>query len=392
MYRIMRAHHHRTGDKWCIYPMYDYTHGQSDSLEKITHSVCTLEFENHRPLYEWFIENLGIYSPQQIEFARLNLTFTVVSKRKLLKLVEDNHVSGWDDPRMLTISGLRRRGYTPAALRKFCETIGIAKFNSTIDLVVLENGIREDLNRTAARVMGVLNPLKVVITNYAEGESEQLEAVNNPEDPNAGTRRVPFSRELYIEREDFMEDPPKKFFRLSPGKEVRLRYAFFLTCNEVIKDDAGKIVELRCTYDPETKGGKAPDGRKVKATLHWVSAEHALPVEVRLYDHLFNKPNPEDVEEGQDFLSNLNPESLVVRTECFVEPSITGCQPGAQYQFERLGYFCVDKESTEEKVVFNRTVTLRDSWAKIQKGGGQKKGGGQQKQKQKQKKKNERKQ
>jgi glutaminyl-tRNA synthetase len=392
MYRIMRAHHHRTGDKWCIYPMYDYTHGQSDSLEKITHSVCTLEFENHRPLYEWFIENLGIYSPQQIEFARLNLTFTVVSKRKLLKLVEDNHVSGWDDPRMLTISGLRRRGYTPAALRKFCETIGIAKFNSTIDMVVLENSIREDLNKTAARVMGVLNPLKVVITNYAEGESEQLEAVNNPEDPNAGTRRVPFSRELYIEREDFMEDPPKKFFRLSPGKEVRLRYAFFLTCNEVIKDDAGKIVELRCTYDPETKGGKAPDGRKVKATLHWVSAEHALPVEVRLYDHLFNKPNPEDVEEGQDFLSNLNPESLVVRTECFVEPSITGCQPGAQYQFERLGYFCVDKESTEEKVVFNRTVTLRDSWAKIQKGGGQKKGGGQQKQKQKQKKKNERKQ
>jgi glutaminyl-tRNA synthetase len=390
MYRIMRAHHHRTGDKWCIYPMYDYTHGQSDSLEKITHSVCTLEFENHRPLYEWFIENLGIYSPQQIEFARLNLTFTVVSKRKLLKLVEDNHVSGWDDPRMLTISGLRRRGYTPAALRKFCETIGIAKFNSTIDMVVLENSIREDLNKTAARVMGVLNPLKVVITNYAEGESEQLEAVNNPEDPNAGTRRVPFSRELYIEREDFMEDPPKKFFRLSPGKEVRLRYAFFLTCNEVIKDDAGKIVELRCTYDPETKGGKAPDGRKVKATLHWVSAEHALPVEVRLYDHLFNKPNPEDVEEGQDFLSNLNPESLVVRTECFVEPSITGCQPGAQYQFERLGYFCVDKESTEEKVVFNRTVTLRDSWAKIQKGGGQKKGGGQQKQKQK--KKNERKQ
>jgi glutaminyl-tRNA synthetase len=388
MYRIMRAHHHRTGDKWCIYPMYDYTHGQSDSLEKITHSVCTLEFENHRPLYEWFIENLGIYSPQQIEFARLNLTFTVVSKRKLLKLVEDNHVSGWDDPRMLTISGLRRRGYTPAALRKFCETIGIAKFNSTIDMVVLENSIREDLNKTAARVMGVLNPLKVVITNYAEGESEQLEAVNNPEDPNAGTRRVPFSRELYIEREDFMEDPPKKFFRLSPGKEVRLRYAFFLTCNEVIKDDAGKIVELRCTYDPETKGGKAPDGRKVKATLHWVSAEHALPVEVRLYDHLFNKPNPEDVEEGQDFLSNLNPESLVVRTECFVEPSITGCQPGAQYQFERLGYFCVDKESTEEKVVFNRTVTLRDSWAKIQKGGGQKKGGGQQKQK----KKNERKQ
>ncbi|MFT5525662.1 MAG: glutaminyl-tRNA synthetase [Pirellulaceae bacterium] len=372
MYRILRAHHHRTGDKWCIYPMYDYTHGQSDSLEQITHSICTLEFENHRPLYEWFIENIGIYSPQQIEFARLNLTYAVMSKRKLLKLVEDNHVSGWDDPRMLTISGLRRRGYTPASMRKFCETIGIAKFNSTIDMVVLENSIREDLNKIAPRVMGVLNPLKVVITNYPEGESELLEAVNNPEDPTAGTRQVPFSRELYIEQEDFMEDPPKKFFRLSPGKEVRMRYAYFMTCNEVIKDDDGNIVELRCSYDPATKGGSAPDGRKVKATLHWVSAEHALPVEVRLYDHLFNKPNPDEAEEGQDFLSNLNPNSLIARPKCYLEPSITGCQPGDTYQFERLGYFCVDKDSTDDKIVINRTVTLRDDWAKIQKGGGRK--------------------
>lgn len=370
LYRIMRAHHHRTGDKWCIYPMYDYTHGQSDSMEGITHSICTLEFEDHRPLYDWFIEQLEIHHPQQIEFARLNLTYTVMSKRKLLQLVQEKHVSGWDDPRMPTISGLRRRGFTPESIQNFCKTIGVAKFNSTIDRVVLENAIREDLNKRALRVMGVLKPLKVVIENLPEGEVLQLDSVNNPEDPSAGTRKVPFSRELYIERDDFMEDPPKKYFRLSPGKEVRLRYAFFLKCNEVIKDDNGDVVELRCTYDPETKGGKAPDGRKVKGTIHWVSAQHAVGAEVRIYDHLFNVENPNDVPEGGSFLDNMNPNSLEVLTGCQLEPSLGEALPGTRYQFERLGYFCVDPvDSQPGKPVFNRTVSLRDSWAKIKKRG-----------------------
>lgn len=370
LYRIMRAHHHRTGDKWCIYPMYDYTHGQSDSHEGITHSICTLEFEDHRPLYDWFIEQLGIHHPQQIEFARLNLTYTVMSKRKLLQLVQEEHVDGWDDPRMPTISGLRRRGFTSESIRSFCKTIGVAKFNSTIDRVVLENAVRQDLNRTALRVMAVLRPLKVVIENLPEGETLQLDAVNNPEDPDAGTRTVPFSRELYIERDDFMEDPPKKYFRLSPGKEVRLRYAFFLKCNDVVKDDDGNVIELRCTYDPETKGGKAPDGRKVKGTLHWVSAEHAINAPVRLYDHLFNVENPNEASEGGTFLDNLNPNSLETLTDCRLEPSLLDAEPGKRYQFERLGYFCADLvESKPGKPVFNRTVSLRDTWAKIKKRG-----------------------
>ncbi len=371
LYRILHATHHRTGDKWCIYPMYDYAHGQSDSIEGITHSICTLEFENHRPLYDWLLDALGVYHPQQIEFARLNLTYTVMSKRKLLELVRDEHVSGWDDPRMPTICGLRRRGYTPASIREFCRKIGVAKFNSTIDYVVLENSIREDLNRHAPRVMGVLDPLKVVITNYPEGESEELAAVNNPEDPEAGKRNVPFSRELYIERDDFREDPPKKFFRLAPGAEVRLRYAFFIRCEEVIKDDAGEIVELRCTYDPETRGGYAPDGRKVKGTIHWVSAAHALRAEVRVYDHLCRVEDPDDVPEGQDWKVNLNPDSLRVLTDCRLEPSLKDAEPGARYQFERLGYFCVDTvDSQPGTPVFNRTVTLRDTWARIEKRGG----------------------
>ena len=368
MYRILHATHHRTGDEWCIYAMYDWAHGQSDSIEQITHSVCTLEFENHRPLYDWFVESLGIYAPRQIEFARLNLTFTVVSKRKLLELVRDELVNGWDDPRMPTISGLRRRGYTPASIRNFCKEIGVTKFNSTTELAVLENSVRADLNRHASRVMAVLDPLKVVITNYPEGEVEQLDAVNNPEDESAGTRKVPFSREIYIERSDFMEDPPKKFFRLGPGREVRLRWAFFLKCEEVIKDDDGKVVELRCTYDPETRGGNAPDGRKVKGTIHWVSAEHSLRVEVRLYDTLFAKENPEDVEEGEDWTANLNPDSLKILTDCRVEPSLADAQSGTPYQFERTGYFCVDsQDSTPGQLVFNRTVGLRDTWRKIQK-------------------------
>lgn len=369
MYRIMHAHHHRTGDKWCIYPMYDFTHGQSDSLEKITHSICTLEFENHRPLYDWYIEALGIYHPQQIEFARLNLTYTVMSKRKLLQLVNEKHVSGWDDPRMPTICGLRRRGYTPEAVRDFCKQIGVSKFNSTIDVTVLENSVRADLNVKANRVMAVLRPLKVVIENYPEGEVEELDAVNNPEDESAGTRKIPFSRELYIEQDDFMEDAPKKFFRLAPGREVRLRYAFFLKCEDVVKDETtGEVIELRCTYDPETRGGQAPDGRKVKGTIHWVSAQHAATAEVRMYDHLFNQPNPDDAPEGQDFTVNLNPDSMEVLTNCQLEPSLATATPGTRFQFERLGYFCVDTvDSKPNAPVFNRTVTLRDTWAKVQK-------------------------
>ncbi len=366
MYRILFSHHHRTGNDWCIYPTYDWTHGQSDSIEGITHSICTLEFENHRPLYDWYIDQLGIHHPQQIEFARLNLTYTVMSKRKLLELVTDGHVSGWDDPRMPTLSGMRRRGFSPEAIRTFCKTVGVAKFNSTVDVQLLEHCVRQDLNKTSSRVMAVLNPIKVVITNYPEGESEMLDAVNNPEDESAGTRQVPFSRELYIEREDFMEDPPKKFFRLAPGREVRLRYAYFVTCNEVMKDDTGEIVELRCTYDPATRGGDSPDGRKVKATLHWVSAEHAIPAEVRLYDHLFTTENPEAVAEGEHFTKNLDPDSLKVLPEAFIEPSVADATPLTRYQFERLGYFCVDPDSTSAQLVFNRTVTLKDTWAKVQ--------------------------
>jgi len=363
IYRIRKANHHRTGDTWKIYPMYDFAHCVSDSIENITHSICTLEFEVHRPLYDWFLEELGIFRSRQYEFARLNLTYTVMSKRKLLKLVQEGYVNGWSDPRMPTLSGLRRRGYTPAAIRSFCETIGVTKFNGTTDFALLEHCLRDDLNKTSPRVMAVLEPLKVVITNYPEGESETMEAINNPEDPEAGTRQVPFSRELYIERADFMEDPPKKFFRLAPGKEVRLRYAYLVTCEEVIKDADGNITELRCTYDPATRGGNAPDGRKVKGTLHWVSAQHALATEVRLYENLFNKENPDEADEGQDFTANLNPDSLQTITG-YLEPSVAGAAPETRYQFERLGYFCVDKDSTAEKPVFNRTCTLKSSWGK----------------------------
>jgi glutaminyl-tRNA synthetase len=367
MYRILHADHHRTGGKWCIYPTYDWAHGLEDAIEKITHSICTLEFENHRPLYDWYLDQLGIYHPQQIEFARLNLTYTVMSKRKLAKLVQDGCVKGWDDPRMPTISGLRRRGYSPQAVRNFCKLIGVNKFNSTIDIALLEHCLREDLNKTSPRVMAVLRPLKVIIDNYPEDKTEQLDAINNPEDPAAGSRKVPFSRQLYIEQDDFMENPPKKFYRLAPGREVRLRYAYFVTCTDVIKDPDGNITELHCTYDPATKGGDAPDGRKVKSTLHWVSAEHCLSAEVRLYDHLFSKQNPDDLEEGRDFTANLNPNSLQNLIDCRVEPSLADAQPGKRYQFERLGYFCADSDSTKEKLAFNRTVTLRDTWAKIQK-------------------------
>ena len=367
MYRILHAEHHRTGDKWCIYPTYDWAHGLEDSIERITHSICTLEFENHRPLYDWFLDELGVYHPQQIEFARLNLSYTVMSKRKLQQLVQDGLVSGWDDPRMPTICGLRGRGYTPQSIRKFCKRIGVNKFNSTVDIALLEHCLREDLNKTSPRVMAVLRPLKVVIDNYPQGQVEELEAVNNPEDPGAGTRKVPFSRELYIEQEDFMEEPPKKFYRLAPGREVRLRYAYFITCTDVVKDAGGQIVELHCTYDPATRGGDAPDGRKVKSTLHWVSAAHALEAEARLYGHLFSKEDPDDVTQGEDFKSNLNPNSLEILSSCRVEPSLGGAKPGDRYQFERLGYFCVDPDSSEGRLVFNRTVTLRDPWAKIQK-------------------------
>jgi len=380
MYRIVHETHHRQGDTWCIYPMYDWAHGFEDSIEGITHSICTLEFENHRPLYDWFIDTVNegrtddgsgpwgkkIHHPQQIEFARLSLTYTVMSKRKLLKLVKENYVRGWDDPRMPTISGMRRRGYSPSGVRNFCKLIGVNKFNSTVDAALLEHCLREDLNRTSPRVMAVLHPLKVIIDNYPEGQVEELDAVNNPEDPAAGTRKVPFSRELYIEREDFMEEPPKKFFRLAPGREVRLRYGYFVTCTRAVKNAKGDIIELHCTYDPATRGGDAPDGRKVKATLHWLSAARALRAEVRLYDTLFTKPDPEDVPEGQDFTANLNPNSLGTLTDCYVEPSLAGAAPLSRYQFERLGYFCVDPDSTPGRLVFNRTVTLKDTWAKIQ--------------------------
>ena len=366
-YRIQRATHHRTGDEWCIYPMYDYAHSVSDSIEGITHSLCTLEFEDHRPLYDWFLDQLNVFHPQQIEFARLNISHAVLSKRKLLQLVQENCVKGWDDPRMLTISGLRRRGYTPASIRKFCERIGVAKADSTVDMPLLEYSIREDLNKTAPRVMSVLRPLKVVITNYPEGQTDELDAINNPEDPDAGTRKVPFSKIIYIERDDFMEDPPKKFFRLGPGREVRLRYAYFITCNDIVKDEAGEITELHCTYDPATRGGDAPDGRKVKATLHWVSAEHAVEAEVRLYEYLFDKADPDNPKDEADFKTYLNPNSLTVLDGCLAEPSVAGAKPGSRYQFERLGYFNVDPDSSDDKLVFNRTVTLKDTWAKIQK-------------------------
>jgi len=364
MYRILHAAHHRTGDKWCIYPTYDWAHGLEDSIEAITHSICTLEFENHRPLYDWFLEQLGVHHPQQIEFARLNLSYTVMSKRKLQQLVEDGKVDGWDDPRMPTIAGMRRRGYSPESIRSFCRRIGVNKFNSTIDIALLEHCVRQDLNKHSPRVMAVLRPLKVIIDNYPEGKVEQLEAVNNPEDPGAGTRKVAFSRELYIEREDFMENPPKKFYRLAPGREIRLRYAYFVTCTDVVKDNAGNVIELHCKYDPATRGGDAPDGRKVKSTLHWVSAEHSINSEVRLYDHLFTTGTGD---EGADFTSNLNPNSLQILNNCRVEQSLAGAAPGRRYQFERLGYFCVDNDSVAEMLVFNRTVSLRDTWARIQK-------------------------
>jgi len=367
LYRIMHTEHHRTGDKWCIYPMYDFAHGQSDSIEGITHSICTLEFEDHRPLYDWFIDQLGIHHPQQIEFARLNLTYTVLSKRKLIRLVKEGHVRGWDDPRMPTISGFRRRGYTPESIRTFCDIIGVAKNNSTAEIGLLEYCVRQDLNKRAPRVMAVLKPLKVVLTNYPEGQVEELDAINNPEDPSAGTRKVPFSRVLYIEQDDFMEDPPKKFFRLAPGREVRLRYGYFIKCEEVIKDADGNIVELRCTYDPATRGGDAPDGRKVKATIHWVSADHALNAEARLYTHLFDRANPNDDSEGRDFTSYINPNSLEVLSSCKVEPGLKHATAGSFYQFERLGYFTLDKDSTDSNLVFNRTVSLKDEWAKLQK-------------------------
>jgi glutaminyl-tRNA synthetase len=367
LYRIKHVSHYRTGNMWCIYPMYDFTHCLSDSIEGITHSNCTLEFETNRALYDWVLDQLEVYHPRQIEFARLNLTFTVLSKRKLIRLVEEGRVSGWDDPRMPTISGLRRRGYTPGSIRSFCDRIGVAKADSMVDMALLEFCIREDLNKTAPRVMGVLRPLKVVIDNYPAGQVEELEAINNPEDQRMGTRHVPFSRELYIERDDFMEDPPKKFFRLAPGREVRLRYAYFIKCEDVVKDPAsGEIVELRCTYDPATRGGDAPDGRKVKGTLHWVSAAHSLPAEVRLYDHLFVKENPNEVEQGKVFTDYINPKSLEILTDCRVEPSLANISPGDRCQFERLGYFCLDaKESKPDALVLNRTVTLRDTWAKI---------------------------
>ena len=368
MYRIMYRIHHRTGDEWCIYPTYDFTHGESDSIEGITHSLCSLEFENHRPLYNWFLEELEIFHPQQIEFARLNLSYTILSKRKLIRLVEDEYVEGWDDPRMPTISGLRRRGYTPESIWDFLDRIGMAKSNNIVDYALLEHCIREELNKTTNRYMAVLKPLKVIIDNYPEDQVEELDAINNPEDESAGTRKVPFSKELYIEHDDFMEDPPKKFYRLALGREVRLRYAYFLKCNTVVKDDEGNVIELHCTYDPSTKGGSAPDGRKVKATLHWVSASRAINAEVRLYEKLFINENPNDAPEGKDFTSNINPHSLNILTESKLEPSLAQAKPGERMQFERKGYFCVDtKYSSAEKLVFNRTVTLRDDWVKIQK-------------------------
>jgi glutaminyl-tRNA synthetase len=367
MYRILHASHHRTGDAWCIYPMYDFAHGQSDSIERITHSICTLEFEDHRPLYDWYIEQLGIYHPQQIEFDRLNLTYTLMSKRKLLQLVQNGLVNGWDDPRMPTLAGIKRRGFTPEAIRNFCAAIGVSKTTGIVELGLLEHHVREDLNKRAQRVMAVLRPLKVVIDNYPEAQVEQMEAVNNPEDASAGTRLVPFSRVLYIEHDDFREDPPKQFYRLSPGREVRLRYGYLITCTSVVKNDQGEVVEVHCTYDPATRGGNTPDGRKVKATIHWISAEHAAHGEVRVYDNLFTKENPNDTEEGQDFTANLNPKSLEVVSGARLEPSLANAQPGARYQFERLGYFCVDPDTTPGNPVFNRTLPLKDTWAKIEK-------------------------
>ncbi|MEM7133958.1 MAG: glutamine--tRNA ligase/YqeY domain fusion protein [Chloroflexota bacterium] len=371
MYRIIDEPHWRTGTEWPIYPMYDFAHGQSDSLEEITHSLCSLEYLNHRPLYDWYLDNIEIYHPQQLEFARLEMNYIVTSKRKLLRLVEEEKVSGWDDPRMPTLAGMRRRGYTPESIRNFCDDIGLARTNSQVDVALLEHHIRQDLNKRSPRVMGVLNPLKVVIENYPEGQVEEFEGVNNPEDESAGTRMIPFSRELYIERDDFMEEPPRKFFRLAPGREVRLRYACLITCTDVIKDERGEVIELRCTWDPDSRGGNAPDGRRVKGTLHWVSAQHALPAEVRLYDRLFSAEDPERVPDGEDFFVNLNPDSLTVNTSALVEPVLANAQPGDRFQFERLGYFAVDPDSSNEKLVFNRTVTLRDSWAKIQKQGNQ---------------------
>ncbi len=370
LYRIRHVTHHRTDDEWCIYPMYDFAHGLSDSIEGITHSICTLEYEDHRPLYDWFLDELTVpCHPQQIEFARLNLSHTVMSKRKLLQLVQEGHVNGWDDPRMPTLAGIRRRGYTPEAIRNFCEVIGVGKRDSTVDVGLLEYCIREDLNRRAPRVMAVMHPLRVVIDNYPEGQTEELEAINNPEDASMGTRKVPFSRVIYIEQDDFMEDPPKKFYRLAPGREVRLRYAYFVKCVDVVKDDRGNVIELHCTYDPATRGGGSPDGRNVKATLHWVSAEHSVSAEVRLYDHLFLRANPNDDSDGLDFKAHLNPNSLEVLKGCHVEPGLAGAAPGSRYQFERQGYFCVDPDSSEGELVFNRTVTLRDTWAKIMKSG-----------------------
>ena len=362
LFRILKTPHHRTGEKWVIYPMYDFTHGQSDSIEGVTHSICTMEYEDHRPLYDWFLDSLDIYHPQQIEFARLNLSNTVLSKRKLIQLVREGHVGGWDDPRMPTLAGLRRRGYTPESIRNFCEQVGVAKRQNVIDIAMLEHAVRDDLNRRAPRALAVLRPLKVVIENYPEGQVEHLDAINNPEDPDAGSRKLPFSRELYIERDDFMEDPPRKFFRLGPGREVRLRYGYFITCTDVIKNDAGEVVELRCTYDPETRGGQAPDGRRVRGTIHWVSAEHAVDAEVRLYDHLFTSERPDD---DDNFMSTLNPDSLEVIPDAKVEPSLADAVPGEKFQFERTGYFAVDPDSQPGALVFNRTVTLRDSWKKV---------------------------
>ena len=367
MYRILHAEHHRTGKKWCVYPMYDYAHGQSDSLEQVTHSMCSLEFADHQPLYNWFIEQLGIFPSKQIEFDRLSLTYTMMSKRKLRQLVEEGHVNGWDDPRMPTLSGLRRRGYTPEAIRNFVSAAGVSRTNGSIELAMLEHFVREDLNKRSARVMAVLRPLKVVIENYPENQSEEMDAVNNPEDESAGQRKVPFSRELYIEQDDFREEPPKGYFRLSPGREVRLRYAYFVTCKSVVKNEKGEVVEVRCTYDPASRGGNSPDGRKVKSTIHWVSAAHAVDAEVRIYETLFATEDPNAVEDGKDVLDNLNPRSLEVIAAAKLEPSLANAAPGARYQFERLGYFCADSESKPGKLVFNRTVALKDAWAKAEK-------------------------
>jgi len=369
MYRIIHTPHHRQGDTWCIYPTYDWTHGQSDSIERITHSLCSIEFEDHRPLYDWFLDQLGVYHPRQIEFARLNITHILTSTRKLRRVVEEGYVKGWDDPRMPTLAGLRRRGYTPEAIRDFCDRISIAKAATTIDIALLEHCLREDLNRKAPRVMAVIDPVKLVIENYPEQQVEELDAINNPEDPSAGTRKVPFSKTLYIERDDFMENPPKKFYRLAPGREVRLRYAYFVKCKDIIKDRKGEISEIRCTYDPATRGGDAPDKRRVKATLHWVSAAHATPIEVRLFDYLFIKDDPTDVGEGQDFTANINRDSMEVRAVCYIEPGILPVKCGGIYQFERLGYFSVDPDTCGENLVFNRSVTLRDTWAKVKRAG-----------------------